>query len=405
MTEKLTDLLEKYQRGEATAAEKKYVEERLKEFAALQEVLLEQEAGEAFELPNLTEAETVDSKKLKRQVNRKFLRLGLGVAGILLVVFAVLQWLIFPLTNFFYFNPTEKVVHEEVVPYNIVAAIQTEVTSPLYHLAAVDYQHNGIGKYAVTKTYQTNLPAVPLSNNQETFEIVRGKVGETSSSLPAASGLLGVTGNLSEESRQLFLANKEQTLEKLTALPATSEIAGGLTFATPLSLGEVQEIFGTESFFSDTDYRVNWFSVDIGDSDGLPLGFNWFATFDYAANYIGISSSYLTDLNGKYPHLLPSTEAGATDVNLRQDFKEHFTSCLRYLLDNHDLLEKQNQATPLSTEYLQQALDYIEENDVKITGIYLSATTERYREIVKSDQVLDTQILGTELFSQCFMNS
>ncbi|WP_265459815.1 anti sigma factor C-terminal domain-containing protein [Enterococcus sp. HY326] len=405
MTEKLTDLLEKYQRGEATAAEKNYVEERLKEFAALQEVLLEQEDSEVFELPNSTEAETVDSKKLKHQFNRKFLRLGLGVAGILLVVFAVLQWLLFPLANFFYFNPTEKVVHEEVVPYNIVAAIQTEVTSPLYHLSALGSQQDGIGKYIITKTYQSNLPAVPLSGNQETYEIVRGKVGETSGTLPAASSLIGRTSELSEESRQLFLANKEQTLEKLTALPATSEIAGGLTFATPLGLGEVQEFFGTESFFSDSDYRVNWFSVDIGDSEGLQLGFNWFATFDFAANYIGTSSSYLTDLNGQYPHLLPSTEAGATDVNLRQDFKEHFTSCLQYLLDNHELLKMQNKATPLSAEYLQQALDYIEENDVKITGVYFSATTERYREIVGADQVLDTQILGTELYSQSFVNS
>lgn len=105
MTINLKELLHKYNNNTASKEEIKLVEEKIEEFILLQEHTLTDEIN----LDNLKISDTtVDTKKIKKQVNRKISNIIFLIFSGLITLLLIFYFVITPFINNLYFNPNEK---------------------------------------------------------------------------------------------------------------------------------------------------------------------------------------------------------------------------------------------------------------------------------------------------------
>lgn len=396
MTVELAELLKKYRTDTATAAEKKLVEEKIKEFNLLQEYVLEQE--ELTDFPHVA-LPAVDAKKIKRQVNRKLFKFTFAAVVCLGILVLLLQFAAAPLANRLFYDPREKADDSPISAYTLTAGLNTELTNPLLRLTHVAMENTGIGKYTIVKSYDAVMNSQAIANPTTTVQLKRGLLQlpenerQTSSywktSLPAL---------MTADAADKYQGYKEKIVEKLAAMPKSSEVDGALTFAKPLTLSETLAFFETKALPVASSYRVQWLAVEVGDH--VTLGFDWFAMIQLLGALSGSNNAYLLNLNKTYPNLLPTVENPQTIEDQAQALADHFTSVLRYVLDNQKLLSLQDSG--YSAKSLKQALAYVEKNGVKIKGVYLSGTVTKFTELAAKDVIVYADVLGTSLFSQSY---
>jgi hypothetical protein len=146
MTESFKKLLEKYQAGLTTDEENKQVEEKLAEFSLLQDMYFEKEDVRDFP------TDEIDSKKLKKNYNRKFFNLGLKVSLSILLVAGLVFFIGRPILEKFYYDPTIKPEESVLSEHQIMRDIQVQLTNPNRKLDSSIIKKDGFGTYQVKNT-------------------------------------------------------------------------------------------------------------------------------------------------------------------------------------------------------------------------------------------------------------
>lgn len=395
MTENLKILIEKYKSNTATESEKKIVEEKLTEYTLLQDLMLENEP--LLEIPLDSETVKIDQKKMKRQINRKLTKLITLIMTLFISLGLIFYLLITPLLNHFYFNPNEKEKSAPIPTFNLVSSLYTELTNPAFRLNNVTSTKDGIGNYAISKTYDSTMDTLNPNAKVVSYSIKRNEViTPYEAFLPVVAPIAKLE---KDTDTSIYSALKDKNLNKLKTLPTSSEIDASFLFEEPLTMEETLNLFETAAFPIESNYRVNWFSVA---NPNFSLGFDWFGTFPILQEAAGKSDPYLVSLNEKYPQLLPNAAQSQTIESYPKAMEDHFISSLSYILDNQESFEKLE--TQYSFELLENSLDYIKEHGVKINGVYLSGTTDAIIKFGEKNQVLNIDILGTSLFSSSYSN-
>lgn len=396
MTTNIKELLKKYEEHTATQEEIDYITEKLEEFNLLQEQLLKED----FDLETLsTDLPEIDTKQLKKQVNKKIRNLILLVFTGVISLFLIFQFAVTPVLNQFYFNPMDKEKTSHIPTFNLVSSVYTELTQPTLRLGYVTNKKTGIGTYEIEKGYTSLLSTDThraYENPSITYTIKRNKVIEnTENNLNyQMNPIWHYDKNRDPDFHQQF---KDKKIQKMKELPKSSGLDVALSFKEPLTIEETLAFLETEGLPGDSNYQLHWFSVE---NKNINIGFDWFGTFPILSEYIGTNDAYLLSLNKKYPNLFPGASRSQDISNISQSLENHFSSALSFMIDHEELLEKQE--TQYSTVILKEVLKETEKKGVKINGVYLSGTPKGITHLAEKEEVINIDVIGTELFSTFF---
>ena len=396
MNSNLKELLHKYNNQTAKEEEIELIKEKVEEFNLLQEQALKDESPlNQLEL----DFESVDTDKIKKQVNRKIGKLVLLIftclIGLLLTIFLVIT----PLMNHFYFNPNDKQKNATIPEFNLVSAVYTDLTQPYLRLAYVTSENTGPGSYQVEKGYSSALSTAQsnFSNPNFNYSIKRGKTIVTNEPPHNDTAPLLIHFESSSDD-SMYEDFKTKRLEKIQALPDSSLLNVALSFKKPLSIKDTLTFLESETYPSASNYRLNWLSVS--NTEDISLGIDWFGTFQILEDKVGRSDPYLLSLNKTYPNLFPGAPTHQEINNQSQALEDHFLSSLAYVTDNQDLLEKQESF--YSPELLKKILTETKENGVKINGVYLSGTPKAINKFASKPEVANIDVHSTELYNDNF---
>ena len=389
------ELLERHAAGTLRPEEEELVAEKLAEVNAVQEYLWRQEKAD---LAGATDLPPLDSKKMKKQVNQKFLKLVLLVFAALALGGSVLYFGVVPLVEKTYFDPRAKQTESTDTDYQIYQALYTELTSPQFRLINSQIDKVGFATYHVRNFYESKFYQNGFSQNQVEERFVRGVKEPTELSLtyqnPNVLPLLKTKGM--DELAESMQAGNQQTLAKLKEIPASSRIDGVLSLTQALPAEKVSQMFAAE----DSQTTIQWLSVAVADPEGEPsgllLGMDLSATLPLISN----NKAYLLKLNETYPELFPWAFQYSRDGFTAETYQTHFTSLLRYLSDHRELLDKMSDT--ISLESLKAALAYVEEHGVKVNAVYLSGRNQEFRDLAQDQTIWDIKVLAAELYSNAY---
>lgn len=398
MNYNLKELLDKYNNQTANEEEIELIKEKIEEFNLLQDQALKDELPfNDFDL----ELEKVDTRKIKKQVNRKIRKIILlifvSIISFLLAVFFVIT----PLINHIYFNPATKEKNATIPEYNLVSAVYTELTQPYLRLAYINSENIGPGSYQIDKGYSSVISTAQssFSNPSFSYTIRRGKTVVTNE--PSHNyGTPPMTRFESSVDDSMYEALKVKRLDKINALPDSSLLNVALTFKEPLSMEETLAFLEFEDVTSDSNYQLNWLSVANSE---LNLGLDWFGTFQIIEDKVGTNDPYLLSLNKTYPNLFPGAPTYQEIPNRSQALEDHFISSLSYVIDHQDLLEKQESF--YSTTLLKKVLDDTKKNGLLINGIYLSGTPKAINKFASKQEIAAITVHSTELYNDTFSDN
>ena len=94
----------------------------------------------------------IDSKKLKKNYNRKFFNLGLKVSLSILLVAGLVFFIGRPILEKFYYDPTIKPEESVLSEHQIMRDIQVQLTNPNRKLDSSIIKKDGFGTYQVKNT-------------------------------------------------------------------------------------------------------------------------------------------------------------------------------------------------------------------------------------------------------------
>lgn len=397
MTINLKELLHKYNNNTASKEEIKLVEEKIEEFILLQEHTLTDEIN----LDNLKISDTtVDTKKIKKQINRKISNIIFLIFSGLISLLLIFYFVITPFINNLYFNPNEKKEGATIPEFNLVSAVYTELTQPYLRLAYVTNKNTGIGTYDIEKGYSS-----VISTNQTVFQnpTIRYTLKRGQTIVPNEipyNVTMPIQHFEASDDDSMYESLKQQKLTKIKDLPSSSQLNVALSFKEPLTIAETLALLESDSIPSDSNFRLNWFSVANSE---INLGMDWFGTFQILEDKIGRNDPYLLSLNKKYPNLFPGAPTSRKVYDQSKDFEEHFTSSLRYIIDNQELLDKQE--SHYSSELLNKVLEETNNNGIKINGVYLSGTPKAITTFGSKENIAHIDVQSTELYSDTFSDN
>ncbi|MEG0551651.1 MAG: hypothetical protein RR554_10825, partial [Vagococcus sp.] len=226
MKTNLKELLEKYKTNTATKEEKQQIEEKIEEFNLLQEYLLKDDDSFHF---SPEDSSVIDTKKLRKQVNRKIYRLVLLTFSVIIGIILAFHFLLSPMLNQLYFNPTKKEADAPIATYDLVSGVYTELTNPMYRLNQVAVKQTGIGSYDITKTFNMTMNTVTPDFPSLTYSIKRNQVEALAENMINYS-IPSIWKSNDKENKTITTQAKNQTLSKLNELPKSSEIDATFSF-------------------------------------------------------------------------------------------------------------------------------------------------------------------------------
>lgn len=398
----LQRLLAKYEAGTATDAEIKQVHEKLKDFETFQDDLTKDNEFSVKGAAELSVPE-LDPHKFKRQARRRWLKLGGLILVSLLVILSLINWLILPLADRFYYDPRKTAENSPLSEYQLYASVYTELTDPVYRLNSVMVADTGVGSYRIESTDSAASKVLTTQTRTVTTEITRNQINNfsTTESDPSQdlTAALRLPTAKEVKARETWT---QQTKEKVADLPASSVVSGKLTFKKALTIKQVFQMFGVEDELAATDIKVYWSVVDTGKINN-DFGFDWYGSATTLGSAVGQSNSYLRKLDQKYPELFFAINQSREIYNPAKVQAAHFKSGLKYLIDQQKTVGKYTIKNRNPQEFAR-ALKYVEQHGVKIRGVYLDATAKKFTALADNANVAAVEVIGAELYNESFNN-
>lgn len=406
---KYSELIQLYKKNELPEQQQRQIEYDIERQEAIAEYLFEKDEATAFDLSEDTDFNETDfTEKTNRSINRKFVRTGVisAVAAVVVILFIV-----FALPNIvscFYYNPAKEVIsHEELVYCNSINQISTdfsvfsELALPGYFRDDVAVEKNGYGSYDIQinqtyswtgnltnvsgkiirnkmTLYDTNILTPPRSCDFGWWQINTRKV----------ASLKELYNSLTDDERS---SSQYISMDKESADLSLSSLRDNETYLAYVTLDRIMDYKDFILFINDKSLGNVWCGVFIPESDyddelmrlELPyLGFicnPWFGHEDAGLD--------------EYPHLFTGLDNKKELAD--EDFaKQHFISMLKYMKDNKQTVSVMSSVEDLTT-VLDPAIDYVEQNGLKIYGFAITATKDK---LLKINDMKEVYAISTKEF-------
>ena len=395
---KFKDLLRKYQAGEVNDDEKRQVEAELEKYEALEAYFAEQWE---FPLPDPAAADPQEeeARQIIKSVNSRLRKIVLTSVMIITACLLSIVFIISPLVDSFYYNPTKVSVGSREDDINFDLAALIELTQPGYALAGLaETDKLGFGSYD-SYFYRTNL--LTQETAEITMRIKRNKnyskdlfrVEQPHFTAVEAPGFLSDV----DLARQ-----KERVLNHLRQLNRLAYAAAYLTFENDLIMDELEDLVVQKNHFLD----FVWAGIRTAPQ-GQRMDF--LSGFNLRPNTVFHSGDQRD--TARYPAFLfwdwltgneglPPGSSGRARWAVAAEL--HYKSLLRYLADRKEAVTALSNH-PRQHQYYQAALAYVEEHGVYSYGVLVHATAADLIKLVETAPIktleLD-QVLASRRFIQ-----
>lgn len=392
------ELIKKIKAGEATSYEQALFEEKRQEFAFFQEYLLEEEWDSLEQSPLKEDAPTISYGKMKRQTNRRLIKKVLSILLVLIGIAGVGFYVAQQLMDRYYYNPTVTMEGNRTSDLSTYELLYNELMFPDYEMANATVEHISAAEYRLNYQYQHVYSDNP-QNAAYTYEIIRGK-----RVFPPSNPLL--ENQTYPMPYWIFdkdegLNYKDLALEKVKKMPKSSSIYGYYAFNEPLTSEELITWFGNPHL-KESQIELTWLSVKTQDEGLLEegegprrIGMNLWNSYSSK-----IGNLAYRELNWDYPELFPQAFDGTRAAFTGETYEEHFHSLLQYLIDEQENLNYLSYDSFVTGKDFQEALDYVNENGVKIDGVYVAGNVEAFTKYAESKEVFMTEVFDTSLYSK-----
>lgn len=391
-------LIERVKNKQASPEEQALFEEKRAEYQAFQDYLFEDEwAEEPKDSP--LEMSGISYQKIKRETNRRIIK---KVLLILLVVFSLVsvgQYFVKQLMDRIYFDPTVTMAESEISNLGIYEMLYTELTRPEVEWRNTQVNPLSGGSYRIENTYQEKYEmdrtaiSVPL-----TYKIERGKVTypENYENKLLTMDHYPMYLNVDREmSKVMIEEQRKTTLEKVKELPKSGGVYGFLTFNEVLTTQETLDFFGERGGVNIRGFSVENQTVEASRENGS-LRFGMDLMHGIAVQH---SNKAFMQINKEYPELFPFAYLYSRPGFDATTYEQHYRSLLRYLIDNKEMLNYLPDG-PVMIKEIEQALTYVEENGVKINGVYFSGSVDEFLTYAQKEEVLMMEVFEASLYRQ-----
>lgn len=394
MTESFKKLLEKYQAGLTTDEENKQVEEKLAEFSLLQDMYFEKEDVRDFP------TDEIDSKKLKKNYNRKFFNLGLKVFLSILLVVGLGFFIGRPILEKFYYDPTITSEESVLSEHQIMRDIQVQLTNPIRSIASTSIEKVGFASYQVKNRFGLTFSKRDSWKDPEleTYQFKRGHViayenDHYYSIIPALRYMEHEDLDTQRMQERSEIAMKEKVLTAAKEMPQQStNLFSVASFKKSMTMEEINQLFDS---IEDQQIQKKYFAVEvdqpIAENSRMPQ-FGFYSLFNSS---MGIENrDYNMELNETYPELFPSAFLYTRG---EVDYEQHFQSMLQYSIDHFED-QVEHQPSRYGKSIFEEAKNYVENNGLKIHAVYFISTPKDLIELTEKPEVYNMEILDMELY-------
>lgn len=377
------EIIKMYKEGTLEDNKKELVREEIEKHEAISDYLYEKS-----QIPNLDEmdimmADANDeqeaedfSKMVRRAIRRAFVKMGIIVGTVILAIMLVVVFLLPNLVSSFYYNPNEVVgtsaSANETKRMSLDLAVFSELFLPAKYRDKVIAEELGYGKYDII------IPQTVAYNGD--FSSVAGVLERNKLTLYSPDLLRGYPDNA-------FV------LPENVSWPHRGMGASG---SAEVAFEGLQDL-------NDDDVYTAYFSLDaLTDYESIykQVGNAWYAVYNEPGCHAGFWSSasgIVFDWDrDKYPLLSTLDSKGngeEIEANAASEdaMRTHFLSMLRYMQDHREVLKMFGN----EDKKLDEAIRYIEANDLKIYGFMIIASKDRILELAENNNIA---YVYTELF-------
>lgn len=382
------DLLNKYKEGNASAEQIKFVEEELNKHELIQEYLCE---GYDITFEKDTFKEDVlkgnvkeETALVKRSVNKRLKKVIVASVSIVFLILFAIFYLISPILNNFYYNPSEKTVgrYNQDLYFDLRAF--TELNLPGYTLNNAYSESSGFGAYNIY-FQRRNLFTGDVKNINA--KIKRNvKIGSFEDFFETSYlGFAGITQPGTNES-EFLKGQKDRVINHIDELNPVSYISAYITFENDLTMKEFDEL--NKKYNNKISFK--WVGVRIVGK-GEPI--NYLSGFIPEPNDQSVTNDSAD--KDKYPALqlvdIMMDENNDNKYNMEVVYTKHFISLLKYMVDREKavkVLDENNN----KMEYYKDTLNYVENNGVNTYGVLVCGEARDLLEFINNEKVKTIEI-------------
>lgn len=381
---KFEQLLHKYREGFATKEEKHLVEQEIEKYEAIDSYLsdmIDMNLGITWKSEQYKE----ESINIKKSVNSRLRRVIFTSVGIMVALLIGVFFIISPIVDNLYYNPTKITVAETDQDINFDIKAITELNYPGYTLSSwVNVDKLGFGEYDISY-FRTNLfteeTSYVNSKLKRNMNITNHTSWTNDNSFNFSTIRVPDWFTLEDSLKQ-----KNRVMNHITQLSPVSYISSWLTFKNDLNMEELHQL---ELTYPDVQFV--WVGIRTASpKESVPdlLGFMTRST------KLGVDKPDIE----KYPAfdylewLVKPTgfDREAQRIEPR-GYELHFKDRLKYTLDRKDainILERR----PNRHEYYEKALNYVEEHGVKTYGVLVYSNAEDLIELIEKGPILTLEL-------------
>ena len=369
------EMIKLYQEGALEDQQTEMVKGEIEKHEAISDYLYE-----TSQIPNLDgfdsviaddtdEQEAKDFSKLVRKaIRRAFIKMGIVVGGAILAIVLAVIFLLPDLVSGFYYDPNKVVgtssYGNETNRMSLDLAVYSELFLPDKYRETVIAEDLGYGKYNIT------IPQTISYNGN--FSTVAGVLERNKLTLYSPDLLQGYPANA-------------------FVLPETVD----WPYRGMGAAGSADDAFASLQELDDDAVYAAYFSLDeLTDYETLyeQVGTAWYAVYNEPGCYAGFWSSQSGSVfdwdREKYPLLSTLDSEGSieeSDANAASAdaMKTHFMSMLRYMQDHPETLD----LFGWEDYQLDEAVEYVEANDLQIYGFVVIASKETILELAEAENV------------------
>ena len=377
------EIIKMYKEGTLEDNKKELVREEIEKHEAISDYLYEKS-----QIPNLDEMDIimaddndeqeaeVFSKMVRKAIRRAFVKMGIIVGTVILAIMLVVVFLLPNLVSSFYYNPNEvvgtSVSANETKRMSLDLAVFSELFLPAKYRDKVIAEELGYGKYDII------IPQTATYNGD--FSSVAGVLERNKLTLYNPDLLRGYPENA------FILPENVSWPHRGMGASGTAEVA-----------------FEGLQDLNDDEVYTAYFSLDaLTDYESIyeQVGNAWYAVYNEPGCHAGFWSSVSGTVfdwdRDKYPLLSTLDSKGngeEIEANAASEdaMRTHFLSMLRYMQDHREVLKMFGN----EDNTLDEAIRYIEANDLKIYGFMIIASKDKILELAENNNIA---YVYTELF-------
>ena len=404
------ELMEKYKIGQATAEERRMVEEELEKFELINEFEYEkieetvtEETDTSIRKDNRNQDEEFTAS-IRREIRRTFVRAGIITGAAVIAIVLFILFAMPRITDLFYYDPGQNIAvsesgkedSNETNRMSLDMAVYTELMTPEALRDYVNVEDRGYGCYDI------NIIQTVTQDNEETRN-VSGRIERNKLTLYDTNVINPLIGNTfgwyqrGETGKSLRQQDEDEI--KAGLITENEEICHG-TITPDYNREELEQLEERRGYYAYvTLNKMMNYEDFINFFDKTGLGYGWCAvkTYEpandekYRPKNLGFVFSPTSSVplqwdDEKYPQLRRTLSDTDEASYKREDVAtKHFISMLNYMSDNEKFCRMMK--TDENGFDPQSAVEYVKDNGLTIYGFVTRADKDKLLELLNRDEI------------------